>query len=212
MSQASAAAFLDIAPLNSILEASVLPKIYAATAALSGGSSSPGLSLNVSSHQLNPFLHNDSSCDDVIVTSPTHSDRDSKSESDSTSESVSALLLPDCQPADNLSQYHVSTFKDMTDNSNPPQLAHPLAAAPATAHDMRVQTRSSAAKATGLQPMQKPPKGNSVKQYHKLSSMQGVVFYQQLQVTDEYGHQHCFELQDDTQGALVSKLALRLIT
>lgn len=64
--------------------------------------------------------------------------------------------------------------------------------------------RSPAAKVTGVQPLQKAPKGNSVKQYHRLSSMQGVVFYQQLEVIDEYGHQHCFAIGDQTQGALVS--------
>ena len=65
------------------------------------------------------------------------------------------------------------------------------------------QVRSPAVKAIGLQPMLKPPKGNAVKQYHKLSSMQGVVFYQQLKVTDEYGNQHCFDVHDNTKGALV---------
>ena len=41
---------------------------------------------------------------------------------------------------------------------------------------------------------------------HRLDSLQGVVFYQTLEVTDEYGKQHSFDLRDRTQGALVSAL------
>ena len=33
--------------------------------------------------------------------------------------------------------------------------------------------------------------------------MAGVVFYQRLEVTDEYGMLHCFDVKDKTQGALV---------
>ena len=56
----------------------------------------------------------------------------------------------------------------------------------------------------GLQPLRKAPRGNSAKQYHKLDSMHGVVFYQMLEVTDEYGSRHLFDVKDKTQGALVS--------
>ena len=65
------------------------------------------------------------------------------------------------------------------------------------------RARSSAVEVVGLQPLKKHPKGNSVKQYHRLDSMQGVVFYQMLEVTDEYGTQHTFDVKDRTQGALV---------
>ena len=65
------------------------------------------------------------------------------------------------------------------------------------------RARSPAVDVVGLHPLKKYPKGNSVKQYHNLSSMQGVVFYHALEVTDEYGTRHCFDLRDKTQGALV---------
>lgn len=65
------------------------------------------------------------------------------------------------------------------------------------------RARSPAVEVLGLQPLKKPPKGNSVKQYHQLDSLQGVVFYQALEVTDEYGKEHTFDVRDDTQGALV---------
>ena len=65
------------------------------------------------------------------------------------------------------------------------------------------RARSPAVDVVGLHPFKKIPKGNSVKQYHNVSSMQGVVFYQALEVTDEYGTQHCFDIRDKTQGALV---------
>lgn len=65
------------------------------------------------------------------------------------------------------------------------------------------RARSIAVEVVGLQPLKKAPKSNSVKQYHRLDSMQGVVFYQMLEVTDEYGTQHTFNIKDRTQGALV---------
>lgn len=64
--------------------------------------------------------------------------------------------------------------------------------------------RSPAVDVVGLNPMKKAPRANSVKQYHQLGSMHGVVFYQALEVTDEYGTQHCFDVRAKTQGALVS--------
>ncbi len=67
------------------------------------------------------------------------------------------------------------------------------------------RARSPAVDVIGLNPLKKAPRGNSVKQYHELDSMQGVVFYQSLEVTDEYGTQHCFDVRDKTQGALVSR-------
>lgn len=66
------------------------------------------------------------------------------------------------------------------------------------------QSRSPAAEVRGLQPLNKAPRGNSVKEYHGLDSLQGVVFYQTLEVTDEYGTKHSFDVRDKTQGALVS--------
>ena len=66
------------------------------------------------------------------------------------------------------------------------------------------RAKSPAVDVVGLNPMKKAPRGNSVKQYHQLGSMQGVVFYQALEVTDEYGTWHCFDMRVKTQGALVS--------
>ena len=65
------------------------------------------------------------------------------------------------------------------------------------------RARSPAVDVLGLHPLKKAPRGNSVKQYHGLHSMHGVTFYQALEVTDEYGTQHCFDVRDKTQGALV---------
>ncbi|KAL0026867.1 hypothetical protein WJX77_007893 [Trebouxia sp. C0004] len=63
--------------------------------------------------------------------------------------------------------------------------------------------RSPAVDVVGIYPLKKAPRGHSVKQYHKLHSMHGVTFYQALEVTDEYGTRHCFDVRDKTQGALV---------
>lgn len=71
-------------------------------------------------------------------------------------------------------------------------------------HLIRSGARAPAVDVVGLNPMKKAPRGNSVKQYHQLGSMHGVVFYQALEVTDEYGTQHCFDVRAKTQGALVS--------
>lgn len=71
-----------------------------------------------------------------------------------------------------------------------------------------IRVKSPAAEVLGLQPLKKAPRGNSVKQYHGLDSLQGVVFYQMLEVTDEYGTKHCFDVRDKTQGALVSMPAV----
>ena len=102
------------------------------------------------------------------------------------------------------------------------------------------RARSPAVEVAGLQPLQKAPRGNSVKQYHRLDSgtglgqreacvncefsfsscftaslflvshrldsLHGVVFYQKLEVTDEYGKRHSFDLRNRMQGALVSAL------
>ena len=65
------------------------------------------------------------------------------------------------------------------------------------------RARSPAVDVVGLHPLKKAPKGTSVKQYHGLHSMHGVTFYQALEVTDEYGTRHCFDVRDKTQGALV---------
>ncbi|DBA70623.1 TPA: hypothetical protein ACH3X2_012009 [Trebouxia sp. C0005] len=65
------------------------------------------------------------------------------------------------------------------------------------------KARSPAVDVVGLHPLKKVPRGNSVKQYHGLHSMHGVTFYQALEVTDEYGTRHCFDVRDKTQGALV---------
>ena len=65
------------------------------------------------------------------------------------------------------------------------------------------RARSPAVDVVGLHPLKKAPRGNSVKQYHGLHSMHGVTFYQALEVTDEYGTRHCFDVRDKTQGALV---------
>ncbi|KAL3141057.1 hypothetical protein ABBQ32_005567 [Trebouxia sp. C0010 RCD-2024] len=62
---------------------------------------------------------------------------------------------------------------------------------------------SNGGHSTSSVPLKKAPRGNSVKQYHGLDSLQGVVFYQMLEVTDEYGTKHCFDVRDKTQGALV---------
>ena len=74
-----------------------------------------------------------------------------------------------------------------------------------------LRARSPAVDVVGLIPLKKAPRGNSVKQYHALDSMQGVMFYQGLEVTDEYGTQHYFDVRDKTQGALVSTCLVPLI-
>ena len=79
-----------------------------------------------------------------------------------------------------------------------------IAASSCVFDEAPTRARSPAVEVVGLQPLKKAPRGNSVKQYHRLDSLQGVVFYQTLEVTDEYGKRHSFDLRDRTQGALVS--------
>lgn len=124
------------------------------------------------------------------------------------SPSSTALLLASdsSQSADSPNESHVTDHeRDFADSSRDTP-SYGTASASPDAQASPVLVNSPLVKAVGLKPLQKAPKGNSVKQYHKLSSMQGVMFYECLEVTDEYGNQHCFDVQDNAQGALVSFL------
>ena len=51
-----------------------------------------------------------------------------------------------------------------------------------------------------------------MKQYHGLDSLQGVVFYQTLEITDEYGTKHSFDVTNKSQGALVGMPGMTALT
>lgn len=121
------------------------------------------------------------------------------------SPSSTALLLAtdSSQPTDSPKESCPTHCREAFSDSSNIDASHDATSPSSDVAAQLAQPRSPAVKAIGLQPVLKPPKGNAVKQYHKLSSMQGVVFYQQLKVTDEYGNQHCFDVHDNTKGALV---------
>ena len=123
---------------------------------------------------------------------------------DSSPSSTALLLATDSSQSTDSPRESCPTHcgEAFSDSSNI-DASHDATSPPSGVAEQLAQVTSPALKAVGLQPMLKPPKGNAVKQYHKLSSMQGVVFYQQLKVTDEYGNQHCFDVHDNTKGALV---------
>ena len=136
--------------------------------------------------------------------SPTY--QETSSSEDSPSSTALLLASGSSQAADSPQQSCVTVCEGDSANSSGSTPLYGTVSASLVAKASPVLVKSPFVKAVGLKPLQKAPKGNSVKQYHKLSSMHGVTFYQSLEVTDEYGNQHCFDVQDSTQGALVSTL------